>query len=48
MVGTIESAVEKGRKLAGEGESVPAEEEEAAEEASAAAREEEAEAAGVS
>ena len=48
MVGTIESAVEKGRKLAGEGESVPVEEEEAAEEASAAAREEEAEPAGVS
>src|SRR5207245_3578470 len=47
MVGTHETAVEKGRKLAGEGESVPAEEEEAAEEASAAAREEAAEPAGV-
>jgi F-type H+/Na+-transporting ATPase subunit beta len=48
MVGTIESAVEKGGKLAGEGETVPVEEDEAAEEASAAAREEEAEPAGVS
>ena len=48
MVGTIDSAVEKGRKLSGEGESVAEEEDEAAEEASAAAREEEAEPAGVS
>jgi F-type H+-transporting ATPase subunit beta len=48
MVGTIESAVEKGRKLSGEGASEQVEQEEAAEEASAAAREEEAEPAGVS
>src|SRR5439155_19133645 len=41
MVGTIESAVEKGRKLSGEGDSGPVEQEEAAAEDASAAREEE-------
>jgi hypothetical protein len=48
MVGTIDSAVEKGRTLAGEGHSEEDEQEEAAEDASAEAREEEPEPAGVS
>jgi F-type H+/Na+-transporting ATPase subunit beta len=48
MVGTIEQAVEKGRRLSGEVDSVQAEEEEAPEEAAEVVEEEEPEAAAVS
>jgi len=48
MVGTIDSAVEKGRKLSGEGDSAPDEQEDAPEDAAEAARDEEPEPAGVS
>jgi F-type H+-transporting ATPase subunit beta len=48
MVGTIEQAVEKGRRLSGEGDSAPAEQEEAPEDPAGADRAAEPETAGVS